>query len=443
MKTGRLTVLMVAFLFVGTMAFPAMALSMNASAASIAGTWVSREAGRGYTQTYIGPYGDLVTEYFDIELTLSGSGSDYSGTLIATGYGDTQSYLVDGTFDGTTFLMTAYYGWDGVNYLTPVYTLVVTGDEMYGSSSYVNVGVTIHGTFDLKKEGLFGVGGLAPIASSVAITISIIAIVIAATPPKARPAPKGFQPNATRVPPPPSRYEPSQQWTTEMPPQPMSGDGTVPVGGVGLHTGATRPMTEAETRAAKAIPKPHRNNAIGMSVVAMVMAVMVNFIEDEIALLMPLFFCFVALGLAIQARRNSGVVAESLVKGTVADLRGTPEWRKGRGWGFGALSIPRGSELDKRLSDGVPASVTVLPDAKHVLSADGVPLKKPVPFVASPGFESMFASQAAAPAQAMATADDDLPPPPEDAGPSVCPQCGKGVPAAAKFCDMCGHRLGP
>ncbi len=445
MKTVLTRVLLVSVLVSWAVALSVPAISMNASAASVSGTWVSRISGEGYTQTYIGPYGDLVTDKFDVELELSESGGDVFGTLRAWQIDGVKEYTVTGTLSGSVFYMTAYYGWDGVNYLTPLYTLTVEGDQMYGSGSYLNVGVTITGTFDLEKESLLGIGGLAPVVSGGAIAVSIVAIVIAATPPKPA-APKGFQPQIRKVSSPSPRYEPSQQWTTEVPSQPMSGDGTVPVGGVGITQGLpVRPMTDAEARAAKGIAKPHRANAIGISVVAMAMAVMVNFVEEEIAIVMPLFFCFVALGLAIQARRSSGVVAESLAKGTVADLRSTPVWRKARGWEFGAVSIPRGSELDKRLSDGVPASVTVLSDAKYVLSADGVPLKKPVAFVAAPGFMSVSASEAGTPAptRAVAMADDDLPPPPEDAGPSACPQCGKSASDVAKFCDSCGYRLRP
>ena len=224
----------------------------------------------------------------------------------------------------------------------------------------------------------------------------------------------------------------------------MSGDGTVPVGGVGITQGLpVRPMTDAEMRSVKGISRPQRANAIGISVVAMVMAVMVNFVEDEIAILMPLFFCFVGLGLAVQARRSSGAVAESLADGTVADVRATPVWMKTRGWQFGALSIPRGSRLDKMLSDGVPASLTIAPPSKHVLSANGVTLKKPVTFVTAPGFEGTLSSHAPASAsqRVATTMDDDLPPPPDDLDPSSCPQCGKSVSPGARFCDSCGHRL--
>ena len=443
MKTVLTRILLVTVLFSWAFALSVPAISMNASAASVSGTWVSRISGEGYTQTYIGPYGDLVTDKFDVELELSESGGDVYGTLRAWQIDGVKEYTVAGTLSGSVFYMTAYYGWDGVNYLTPLYTLTVEGDQMYGSGSYLNVGVTITGTFDLEKDSLFGISGLAPVVSGGAIAISIVAIVIAATPPKPT-APKGFQPQIRKVSSPSPRYEPSQQWTTEAPSQPLSGDGTISVGGVGITQGLpARPMTDAEARAAKGIVKPQRANAIGISVVAMVMAVMVNFVEEEIAILMPLFFCFVGLGLAVQARRSSGTVAKFLAEGTVADFRATPVWMKARGWQYGALSIPRGSKLDKMLEDGVPASLAIAPASKHVLSVNGVPLKKAVAFTATPGFREASSSHAFRPAPRHETAatDDDLPPPPDDLDTGACPECGKGVSDSAKFCDRCGHRL--
>jgi len=445
MNTNKLRVLTVAVLVIGATGLFALALSSNASAASLAGTWVSREAGRGYTQTYMGPYGVMVTEYFDIELTLSGEGSSFSGTLTSTGYGYTQSYPVEGTFDGTTFLMTAYYGWDGVSFLTPEYTLTVSGSEMFGSGSYLNVGVTIYGTFDLKKEGLFGVGGIAPIASGAAIAVSIVAIVVAATPPRVAPAPKGFSPQTTRVPSPPPRYEPSQQWTTEVSPQPIYGDQTVPVGGVGLTQGVSvRPMTEAERGVVRAIPKPHRNNAIGMAMVAMVMAVMVNFVEDEIALVMPLFFSFVGLGLAVQARKGAGMAGKVLAGGTVIDYRGTPRWTKTGGCSFGTFSVLKSGQLRKLLPDGVPATLTMAPEAKRLLAVNGMTLRSPATLAGPVGFEATLVTQASAEASrgARARVDDDLPPPPDDWQASGCPSCGKEMNEQARFCQNCGHERG-
>lgn len=224
--------MVIPLLITGMMVLSALAFSADASAAGVAGTWVSRIPGEGYTQTYMGPYGYLVTDQFDVELSLSESGGEVYGTLRSWNQYETQEFSVDGTVSGSIFYMTAYFGWDGVSYLTPVFTLTIDGDTMYGSGSYVNVGVPITGTFDLEKEGLFAVGGMAPIVSGVSIAVAIVAIVIAVTPGK---APKtGYQPQVMKYPPSPPPYAPSQQWTTEVPPQAISGDGTTPVGGAGL-----------------------------------------------------------------------------------------------------------------------------------------------------------------------------------------------------------------
>ena len=223
----------------------------------------------------------------------------------------------------------------------------------------------------------------------------------------------------------------------------MSGQGHHPSTGV---SGTTRPMTVAERDALQSIPKPIRNNAIGISILSMVMAVMINFVEDMVALLMPLVFCFIGLGLAVQARKSSGSVAQAVSKGTVTDVRGTPRWKGAAGgWAFGAFSVTNNAQLKGLLVDGVSATVTIVPEAKRVLSVNGVPLKKPVELRAAPGFESALLPPA--PNQVHATtvvsSDEDLPPPPEEWAPSACPQCGQGIRGGAMFCEKCGHRLIP
>ena len=337
--------------------------------------------------------------------------------------------------------MTANYGWDGVNYLTPEYTLTVSGSEMYGSATYLNVGVTVHGTFDLKKEGLFGISGMTPIASGATAAISIIAIVIAVTPPKPS-APKGFQPEVGKAPSHPSRYEPSKQLTTEVPPQHMSGDGTVPVGGVGLTWGsvAIRSMSEAERTAVKAIPKSQRNNAVGMAVVAMVMAVMVLFVEEEIAAIMPMFFGFIGLAIAAQARKAAGMAGKALGTGTVTDVAVNPRWPRTGNCDLGGFSIPRSGPMKRLLVDGTPATVTLVPEAKRMISVNGVPLKAPVAITAPAGFEASLTARIAAQSQngAKAADDEELPPPPDDYVESTCPRCGKAISETAKFCQNCG-----
>jgi len=63
-------------------------------------------------------------------LDISVSGTNVSGTWSV--YQDTgpTTVDVDGTFDGTTFMMTAYLDRDCVSYMQGMYTLTVDGDLM-------------------------------------------------------------------------------------------------------------------------------------------------------------------------------------------------------------------------------------------------------------------------------------------------------------------------
>jgi len=215
-------------------------LGTDVSAASVSGTWVSRVSGQGYVQRYMGPSGNTITDALDVKLVLSGTGFSITGTMTASENGVPRTYEVDGSFDGTTFLMTAHFGWDGVSWLNPVYTLTVSGNQMSGSGSYLNVGVTIYGTFDLKKEGGFGglevAGGMAPAVSAVVIAISIVAIVVASTPVRIPSAPQGFQPQVISGQSRQYSYQPSIQ--SETPSAPIGPpEATDYVGGVGITGG--------------------------------------------------------------------------------------------------------------------------------------------------------------------------------------------------------------
>ncbi len=166
-------------------------MSVNASAESLSGNWGSRISGEGYSQTYLSPSG-MVTDYFDAELDLTESGGNVVGTVTVWENGVPESYNVDGTFDGTTFYMTAYYGWDGVSMLTPTYTLTVSGNSMTGSGSYLNVGVTIYGTFDLVKKGSLFIG-LEEYRAVIGAGVSVLGIIGLAV--LILPSPKpGFKP---------------------------------------------------------------------------------------------------------------------------------------------------------------------------------------------------------------------------------------------------------
>ncbi|MCJ7490515.1 MAG: hypothetical protein MUO87_10360 [Thermoplasmata archaeon] len=168
------------FVFLSVFAFATTLLSADASAASLSGTWVSRVDDSGYTQSYMGPYGGTITDSFDAELDLSTSDSSVTGTLTIL----SETYSVDGSFDGVTFVMSLSWGWDGVSMCEAVYTLTVDGDEMAGSGSYLNVGVTIYGTFDLKKSGGsldldLGLGLDALVEYNQPITVVVIGVAVA------------------------------------------------------------------------------------------------------------------------------------------------------------------------------------------------------------------------------------------------------------------------
>ena len=241
MRTKLASVLLISILALGSFMTAVALMAGNASAASLSGTWESRVSGSGYTQTYMGPSGSTVTDHFDVTLVLTQSGTSVTGTLRSDQTGGVKTFSVDGTFDGTTFLMTAHYGWDGVNMLNPVYTLTVSGDHMTGSGSYLNVGVTIHGTFDLTTSGGLGgltlAGGTAPVVSGIAIAIAIVAIVIASTPVRS-----GFRPQVMSAPSPQYPYQPSVQTTTDngLPIGPP--EAGTPVGGAGLQYATPAPV---------------------------------------------------------------------------------------------------------------------------------------------------------------------------------------------------------
>jgi len=204
-------------------------------------------------------------------------------------------------------------------------------------------------------------------------------------------------------------------------------------------------MSDAERQAMKTIPTPLRGNAIGMSLVSMLMAVMINFVDNPVALVMPLLFGFIGLGYAIQARKSSGLVAQAIAKGTVTEVRATPRWMGARGWQVGTFSITRSKHLEGLLVDGVPATVGIVPEVKRVVSVGMTTLRKPVTLIAPLGFESTLVSSAPvqAPWQAPTAPAQDVPPPPDGWAAGACPQCGQSVSGDVMFCEKCGFRLKP
>lgn len=207
---------------------------------------------------------------------------------------------------------------------------------------------------------------------------------------------------------------------------------------------SVRPMNESEREALKSVPKPHRNNAVGISILSMVMAIMVNFVEDQVAMVMPLFFCFIGLGLALQARKSSGSVAQALAKGTVSDVRGTLRFKGAGGWEIGTLSVPKDKQLEGLFVDGLPATVTVAAEAQRVVSVNGVTLKKPamlrMPAGALDGY--VVSAPMQMPVRAHDVQEQDTPPPPDGWTPARhCPKCGQSVSGDVMFCERCGQRL--
>jgi len=207
---------------------------------------------------------------------------------------------------------------------------------------------------------------------------------------------------------------------------------------------STRPMTDSEKKAAVGTLRPLRNNARGMAVFSIVMALMINFVADPIAMLVPVFFGLASLGMAIQARRGVGRMSKMLAAGTVTDVRIVPKkMSMGRGWELGMFYAAKSRVLNSILVEGVPASLTVLPETKHLLAVNGTPLSLPVQLASVPG-AVMSITPSAVPQTPTATpmpVDEELPPPPDDWAGRSCSKCGHNNVGDAAFCEKCGLRL--
>jgi hypothetical protein len=149
------------------------------SASDPGGTWTSRVQGQGYIMSYRGPGGGTVTNYLDVTLEVSG-GAAPTGTITLTGGGQTKRYNVDGTFTGFTFNMHIRWGWDGVTNCDGYYALAVTDTTMKGTGSYLNVGTTISGKFDLVKGA--GVNGAGAAAAAGMVIVFLVGGIVSAMP---------------------------------------------------------------------------------------------------------------------------------------------------------------------------------------------------------------------------------------------------------------------
>jgi hypothetical protein len=151
----------------------------GATASDPGGTCTSRVQGQGYIMSYRGPGGGTVTNYLDVTLEVSG-GAAPTGTIKLTGGGQTKRYNVDGTFTGFTFNMHIRWGWDGVTNCDGYYALAVTDTTMKGTGSYLNVGATISGKFDLVKGA--GVNGAGAAAAAGMVIVFLVGGIVSAIP---------------------------------------------------------------------------------------------------------------------------------------------------------------------------------------------------------------------------------------------------------------------
>lgn len=115
----------------------------------------------------------------------------------------------------------------------------------------------------------------------------------------------------------------------------------------------------------------------------------------------------------------------------------------GRGWELGMFYAVRSRVLNGILVEGVPASLTVLPETKHLLAVNGTPLRRPVQLMSAPGAVMPVAPSAVqqAPIAAPMPVDEELPPPPDDWVGHSCSKCGHNNPGNATFCEQCGTRI--
>jgi hypothetical protein len=137
-------------------------------------------------------------------------------------------------------------------------------------------------------------------------------------------------------------------------------------------------------------------------------------------------------------------MSKTLATGTVAEVRTVPKrMSTGRGWELGMFYAMRSRALNGVLIEGVPTSLTVLPETKHLLAVNGTPLRTPVQLMSAPGAVLPIATPTfqQAPVAAPMPMDEELPPPPEDWIERSCPKCGQKNAPNAVFCEKCGMRI--
>jgi len=155
-------------------------ISSNAAAASVSGTWSSNVAGKGYVQT-----SNIIDTNSDVKLVLTQSGNSVSGTIATTcsysyvhpsslgsqkpAIGSKNTNTVSGTLSGSTLTLICYSPAvsgtsGGVSWTAPATTttwnLILSGNKLTGSGSYVAAGITYYYTFDLVSGDGSGLSGL-------------------------------------------------------------------------------------------------------------------------------------------------------------------------------------------------------------------------------------------------------------------------------------------
>jgi hypothetical protein len=224
---------------------------------------------------------------------------------------------------------------------------------------------------------------------------------------------------------------------------------------------ATRQITEDEYRVALGTIKSPRYEAVIASVIGMLVAILVavavNFVSEEsklIQLIVPLIFVIIAGSAALRYRSAVNVLRKNLSSGMVAEITGIPvKCKAPRSWSIGPLSIWDTRTLTKVLQEGVTSRIAFIPEAKIVLSVNGIPLKKAASILNMPqDFGKVSSAPAPQPAPAYIPVQ-----PAGTATPSAltntpytglqqeirCNKCGQMNPQVAKFCNRCGNILQP
>ncbi len=216
-----------------------------------------------------------------------------------------------------------------------------------------------------------------------------------------------------------------------------------------------RPISPAESAAALKSLRPARYNAVAMAIVGIATAIMINYANDAIVVVVPLMFAVGSISFAVRYRKGAAAVQKTISSGNIHEVRGVAVKKSlGRGWALGPVTFPRSGGLNDLMTEGAPAGVAFVPDTKSAISVNGALLRKPLPMTMPIGFgkdlpvpSSVRRTQIgpqATPAmlqQVSKQPEEDLPPPPDDWVVRNCPRCGQSLGEGVSFCSKCGFRL--